>query len=79
MDFKYSSISIMEDGIAIEFDTAAETITAVSSLLTYYGADINGKNMEVSVSSIKITEVNGDINLLGLIAMITNEEPLTLA
>lgn len=79
MEINWESISVMEDSIVIEFDTMANTITAVNELLTYYGANINGENMEVTVSSIKITSVNGDINLLGLIAMVTGGEPLKLA
>lgn len=76
MEIKCESIRVMEDAIVLEFATTVRTINAVNELLNYYGANINGENIEVTASSIKITGVSGNINLLGLIAMVTNGEPL---
>lgn len=79
MEINFERIYVIENAVVIEFKAMFDTINAVDKLLTYYGSRINGDNMEVTVSSIKIFNNTGGIDMLRLLAHITNRMPLVMA
>lgn len=79
MEINFERVYVIENAVVIKFKAMVDTINAVDELLTHYGSRINGGNMEVTVSSIKIFNNTGDIDMLRLLAHITHRMPLVMA